>query len=110
MSNPASTFFKGILTLLEKEIASLAPDELAAIKPSVVDFFTWVQDNPGSVTNPAIFMPKLLVLKAQIFAAQSTVSNEEIVGFAQGIISLFDQVTATPVPIQVAAQSTSKPV
>ena len=70
--NYAQEFFGAVGNILKSLPSNLTEDELKAIGPDLQSFLTWVEQNPSEVLNPAVSGPKLLVLKAQVLAAQST--------------------------------------
>ena len=80
--NYAQEFFGAVGNILKSLPSNLTEDELKAIGPDLQSFLTWVEQNPSEVLNPAVSGPKLLVLKAQVLAAQSTVGSELIASAA----------------------------
>lgn len=108
--NPASELFNGLVALIENEISALTPDELKACAPSLVSFFHWLASNPSAVGNPAIFVPKLALLKMQLLAAQGTVANELVVQASSQLAGLFQTLLDQVNPPVTPSVKTNQPV
>lgn len=111
MSTPnySSEFFSAVGKIIESLPSNLTEDELKAVGPDLESFLTWVQQNPSAVLNPVVSGPKLLVLKAQVMAAQSTVASELIASAAGEMNSTLKMIMSQLSGSTPTTASTAKP-
>lgn len=79
--------FAKIIAAIEKQFSTLAADELAAVKPALTTFLTWVAANPNGALNPVLVMPMVLKLQADLLAAQPAVAKEFVQWAANSILA-----------------------
>ena len=84
----AQEFFKGVLSILEQQFKSLTPTEVKVSGPSLVNFFSWLEQNPSAVLNPVVIGPKLMILKISLLSDQTTVATDLVQSTAKDMVTL----------------------
>lgn len=93
-----------IALILETQLSQLSSEEVAACNPAIQTFFTFLQQNPTAINNPATLTPALVSLEASLLAAQVTVESQIIKSIASALSSAFTGWAAlTPTSTAAAA-------
>ena len=82
-----TSFFGQVLSVMEDA-------EVMSAAPVLNQFLTWVQQNPGSATNPLQALPQLQSMGAQFIAAQTTAQNSVIQSVAALTQAALNQLVA----------------